>query len=810
MRLAFIAMLFLALIGMVAFTIWRLNASTTRELIEEEKKQLLQLVETDLASGIEVQIERVRPWLRIITGDRNLRAALNSATPSAAKLEAHARFDSTLASLVRPGDSSQEDPEASTESQTSQLTLAGAKVLGVLVVDSHQQIVARVRPDGSGVLDAAGNDGWVLRRDPEPEGSDSPLSGDSLTISGPLPRLALKPRPAFPQALPDLGQPPGAAFRFGSPVLDSTGQQLLGWVFIDWPAEAVLRGLGNRMGDQGWTSSANSAMPDGEAAEVPRGEATDGLRIYLLDRDGNAIYHPERERRLGIATNPEDTRVSASEVPREALELMGRGRSASLETAQLLVALAPIVEQGPASDWFVVSTLSQRVVTRRIREHEQRINLLGAGLVALVVAAAFFTGRLVVREVKSRTEASYLRRLLSERETSERFLTSLFNAIGDPIVVQGPDYGIMRANLKAQELYGGNLVGRRCYQVYRGADEKTPACARNCPVDRVFATKKPFTTELRNPSTAEVNLVSCFPLLGPDGEVRAVIEHCRNVTERKRLEEQLVHTEKLSTIGEMAAGVAHEINNPIGVISMFAQLLAEELEDNEGASGEALEKVRTIEKNAQQVGHIAKSLLDFSRKSSGDDQDVDLGATVKRAQGVVCHQNAFDNVRIRCVIPDDLPRVRGDEGQLTQVLVNLLLNAAQAMPEGGELHITGSRGVPSHDDTGAADRCFVGNLDVSACPYGTVRLAVRDSGHGIPKRNLRKIFDPFFTTKPQGQGTGLGLAVSFGIVSKHAGRMEIESEVNAGTCFTLELPALEQPTQPSSQGDAGLDGPEDE
>lgn len=808
MRLAFIALLFLVLIGMVAFTIWRLNASTTRELIEKEKKLLLRLVETDLASDIEVQIERVRPWLRIITGDRNLRAALDSATPSAARLDAQARFDSTLASLVRPGNS--EDPSDESESQTSQLTLAGAKVLGVLVVDANQQVVARVRPDGSGVLDAAGESGWLLQRDTAPDGSDRRLSGDWLTISGPLPRHALRPSPAFPQALPGPNQPSGAAFRFGSPVLDSSAQQLLGWVFIDWPTEALLRGLGKRMGDQAWTSSATTALPDDEAGVGPRDETNDGLRIYLLDRAGRALYHPDRKRRLGIADNPEDTRVSAREVPRAALELMQRGRSASLETAQLLVALAPIVEKGPASDWFVVSTLSQQVVTRRIREHEQRINLLGAGLVALVMAAAFFTGRLVVREVKSRTEASYLRRLLSEQETSERFLTSLFNAIGDPIVVQGPDYRIMRANLKAQELYGGNLVGRRCYQVYRGADEKTAACARNCPVDQVFATKKPFTTELRNPSTAEVNLISCFPLLGPDGEVLAVIEHCRDVTERKRLEEHLVHTEKLSTIGEMAAGVAHEINNPVGVISMFAQLLAEELEENEGTSSEALEKVRTIEKNAQQVGRIAKSLLDFSRKSSGDAQDVDLGATVKRAQGVVCHQNAFDNVRIRCVIPDDLPRVRGDEGQLTQVLVNLLLNAAQAMAEGGEILVTGSRGDPARDDTGAADRCFVGNLDASACPYGTVRLAVRDSGHGIPKRDLRKIFDPFFTTKPQGQGTGLGLAVSYGIVTNHAGRMEIESKVNSGTCFTLELPALEPPAQTATQRDEGPYGPEKE
>src|SRR5581483_6376170 len=157
------------------------------------------------------------------------------------------------------------------------------------------------------------------------------------------------------------------------------------------------------------------------------------------------------------------------------------------------------------------------------------------------------------------------------------------------------------------------IVGRACYEVYRG--QKTNARCKDCPVDRTVMVNEPVHVTMRDPRTDEVWQIANYPVLDEHGQVKAVVEHARNITDTRRLEQQLVQTEKLSTLGEMAAGVAHEINNPIGVISMFAQLLSEDVKD---VSPEAYEKVKTIENHAEHVGTIVKDLLRFARKSAGE------------------------------------------------------------------------------------------------------------------------------------------------------------------------------------------------
>jgi signal transduction histidine kinase len=401
--------------------------------------------------------------------------------------------------------------------------------------------------------------------------------------------------------------------------------------------------------------------------------------------------------------------------------------------------------------------------------------------VVLVLVIALYTARSYAREATARERESYLRRSLDETAKNERFLASLFDAITDVVVVQDTDYKVIRANRVAKKLYGESVVGKACTAVYRGRDDgkRCPGC----PVEQVLATGKPVQVEMRDPRTGEVWSIADYPLFDENGAVRMVIEHARNVTQTKRLEAQLVQSEKLSTLGEMAAGVAHEINNPIGVISMYAQLLAEDVREQ---APEAFEKVRTIEQHAEHVGGIVKDLLRFSRRSTGEKHPVTAQAVIDRALSVVEHQKSMREVEVVREIPEPSPAVLGDEGSLAQVIVNFVVNASHAMSGKGRITIkaerVGADAPPPHGISAAGDG---GRLR----PDGAlVRISVTDTGKGIAKKHLKRIFEPFFTTKPAGEGTGLGLSVSFVIVRDHGGAIWVDSEEGKGATFTLELP----------------------
>lgn len=261
---------------------------------------------------------------------------------------------------------------------------------------------------------------------------------------------------------------------------------------------------------------------------------------------------------------------------------------------------------------------------------------------------------------------------------------------------------------------------------------------------------------------------------------RELRESARRI-EQRHMREQLLISDRMASVGTLAAGVAHEINNPIGVISMFAQLLSEEVKDT---APDAYEKARTIEKHAEQVGSIVKDLLRFSRKSTGEHAPLDARAAIERALGIVEHQKMLREVQLVKELPSDPVMVVGDEGPLAQVVLNLTLNAVQAMEGKGTLTISAKR-VP---ETAVAPGIAAG--EGGALGGERVWIQVRDTGPGIEARNLKKIFEPFFTTKPAGQGTGLGLSVSFGIVTRdHGGRMWVASEAGKGALFTVELPA---------------------
>jgi signal transduction histidine kinase len=235
-----------------------------------------------------------------------------------------------------------------------------------------------------------------------------------------------------------------------------------------------------------------------------------------------------------------------------------------------------------------------------------------------------------------------------------------------------------------------------------------------------------------------------------------------DVTDREELERRLVQADKLSSIGLLAAGVAHEVNTPLAVISTYAQMLAKQVSGDD-------QKAKLLDKIAKQTfraSEIVNSLLNFSRTSPTDFAEVDLNRIIRETASLVEHQFQSAGVSTDLALAENLPLIRGNSGKLQQVFLNLFINAKDAMPQGGVLT------VRSHAEAG----CAV--------------LEISDTGQGIPPEHLARIYDPFFTTKGPKKGTGLGLSISYGIVHEHDGIIEVDSTVGGGTRFRLEFPAL--------------------
>lgn len=365
-------------------------------------------------------------------------------------------------------------------------------------------------------------------------------------------------------------------------------------------------------------------------------------------------------------------------------------------------------------------------------------------------------------------------------EAERRFSETVFDAIADPLIVVDARLVVTVANRAARARHGQGLVGQRY--------EDTVARARAAPAAEVEALRE--VLEGGRPRRDDVAdalggawQVQRWPR-AEGGVVTHVVEHARDVTEMRRLQAQLIQSEKLSTLGEMAAGVAHEINNPIAAMSMYAQLLQEELRETLGPDAPALEKLRTIEDQAASVGEIARSMLRFSHKSDGPRQVYDVRAAIERALALVEHRRALDGVTLeRALDVDPPPRVVGNEGQLAQVVLNLVVNAAHAMKgRGGAVRVAVTRAREDAYPPGRPVGLVTGNPE-------RVRVSVADAGVGMPAEVIDRIFEPFYTTKPVGEGTGLGLSVSFAIVREHGGCMWVHSEPGVGTTFTIDLPA---------------------
>lgn len=255
-----------------------------------------------------------------------------------------------------------------------------------------------------------------------------------------------------------------------------------------------------------------------------------------------------------------------------------------------------------------------------------------------------------------------------------------------------------------------------------------------------------------------VNL-AIAPLVAKGGQQIGRLMIIDNITDRDDLERRLMQADKLSSIGLLAAGVAHEVNTPLAVISTYAQMLTKQI-SSEDPKSKMLEK---IAKQTFRASEIVNSLLNFSRTSPTEFADVDLNRVIRETETLVEHQFEKAGVETKLALEDSLPSIRGNAGKLQQVFLNLFINARDAMPAGGSLAVkTWAEG-------------------------GSVHVEIADQGQGIPPEFLSRIYDPFFTTKGPKKGTGLGLSITYGIVQEHNGLIEVDSVPGQGTRFRLEF-----------------------
>jgi PAS domain S-box-containing protein len=275
--------------------------------------------------------------------------------------------------------------------------------------------------------------------------------------------------------------------------------------------------------------------------------------------------------------------------------------------------------------------------------------------------------------------------------------------------------------------------------------------------------KFPLTTRAGEQRTANIAIA---PLLSRDFVAVGRIILVDDITERMSLETQLAQADKLSSIGLLAAGVAHEINTPLAVISSYAQMLSKQMRADT-RFGPVLEK---ITQQSFRASEIANGLLNFSRTSTTEFRETNLNQVIRDTLSLLEHQFKTAQVTVDVDLDQSLPAIHGNPGKLQQVFLNLLLNAKESMPGGGRLR-------------------------VATLSNGHVEAVVADSGSGIAPEHLKRIYDPFFTTKTaprpgERRGTGLGLSVSYGIIQEHAGKIHVESAIGAGTTFHLEFPLL--------------------
>ncbi|NRA44442.1 MAG: PAS domain-containing protein [Oligoflexales bacterium] len=354
------------------------------------------------------------------------------------------------------------------------------------------------------------------------------------------------------------------------------------------------------------------------------------------------------------------------------------------------------------------------------------------------------------------------------------------DALVDPLMIVDLDYTISKANRSMAEFTEHedipDILGKKCYKIFANQDKPCDGCL----MKKASETGKPCNFNLKDVRKKYFE-VSSQPVYNSSGKLEGCVQVYRDRTEAKALQEQLVQSEKLASIGLLAGGIAHEINNPLGGILIFSQMLIKEMPEDSPFYSD----VKEIEAATQRCKGIVERLLDFARAQPSDihpkeKSPVDVTEALKSAlRFAKVHSNAR-----KTEISEDWAEekflVMGDRNNLIQLFLNLMQNAFQAMPGGGSLNLRSYKEMRSGVEMGIWE--------------------IEDSGIGIDPGHLPRIFDPFFTTKEPGEGTGLGLSICYGICQEAGGVLEAESKINIGTTFRVVLPLYHEQAKQGPKG----------
>ena len=355
-------------------------------------------------------------------------------------------------------------------------------------------------------------------------------------------------------------------------------------------------------------------------------------------------------------------------------------------------------------------------------------------------------------------------------EAQRNFAAQIVDSLPVGLYVIDRNYRIRAWNRKretgTQGVSRDDAVGREIFEVL----DRQPRDLLKREFDRVFDTGELQQVEMESQASGEARYyrITKIPMRQDGRTISHVITIGEDITEWRQAQQRLTETEKLAAMGQLAAGVMHEINNPLATILACCEALALRAQDLEPTDRHGYDEyLKIIDTEVQRCRRIVESLLAFSRPKASDMKPVDVNGVVDRTLFLLKLHARFKRLTVIRELAGDLPPVLADQERLIQSFMALMLNAMDAMDSRGSLTVR-SRINPDRTDE--------------------VLLEFVDTGSGIKREDLPKIFEPFFTTKPQGRGTGLGLSICYGIIAEHRGRIEVESQVGVGSNFKVYLP----------------------
>jgi len=366
--------------------------------------------------------------------------------------------------------------------------------------------------------------------------------------------------------------------------------------------------------------------------------------------------------------------------------------------------------------------------------------------------------------------------LFEEISREKREWEKTFDAITDMVWIEDGKQRVVRANkalLTKTNCSMLELTGCSCLEIIERIGVKSDcACADS------VSEEGPLFRELKGVS-GNIFHFWAYPLVDEEGRIYAIVHYVKDVTAQKRLEQQLIRSDRLASLGTLVAGIAHEVNNPLGIIAGYSEALIDRARDERLQTVSEFEDfpeyLETIHNEIFRCKGILRSLLDFARPSCGNFRELDINELIKEVILLVNHKAKRLNHSIELRLNRELPKIFADPGSLRQLFMNIIINSLFYTPERGRIVIGTGMNEEQDDKKPESNRQMI-------------KVSVRDTGCGIPVDIVDKIFNPFFTTKAVGEGTGLGLAICHKIVEEHGGTIDVESEEGLGTTFIIRFP----------------------